>query len=400
MTSTSITPPESGGLSPHEVSAVEASVAICPKCGSTDTVKHGSYTRNPHGSAPVRVQRSQCSICGRTFSPSLSYVEDGHQYPTELKRLGRVVNVFTDASLENIQDICTVHFGVRPSDQQLHNWMTEDTREIVENDLPQYSGIYTYDEQYLRIDGERAYRFVLYDDLMDAPVGDAFADRLTKEAVCDFLSELLDDKAAYVITTNGRDEYAEIVEDDIGAFHHRCHFHFLRNGEKKLRNTVFRSVRYSDAEKLHAAIVWSEFKSVFAASSYAAALRRFEVVLDKVEHLPSVVRMYVEEVMENFDKFALHLRDEWIPSTTNDCERYFGHTKPTRIKRRFRSVEGARSSLKTQMTVRTVKHGLISRETSLAHQRELFPSIDLGEVTDLFTETKQRYLWSRDLEAG
>ena len=63
------------------------------------------------------MQHAQCSICGRTFSLSLSYVEDGHQYPTEVKRLGRVVNSFTDASLEDLQDICTVHFGVHPSDQ-------------------------------------------------------------------------------------------------------------------------------------------------------------------------------------------------------------------------------------------------------------------------------------------
>ena len=400
MLSTPTTPTESSGLSPHEASPVEASGPICPNCGSIDAVKHGTYTRNPHGHAPVRMQRYLCSICGGTFSPSLSSVEDGHRYPSEVKRLGRVVNAFTDASLEALQDICTVHFGLRPSDQQLSNWTTEDTREIVENDLPQYSGVYTYDEQYLRIDGERAYRFTLYDDLMDAPVGERVADRLTKDTVRDFLTELLNDKPAYVITTDGRDEYAEIVEDDVDAFHHRCYFHFLRNAEKKLRNTVFRSVRHSNAEKLHAAIVWSEFKSVFAARSYAAALRRFEAVLDKVEHLPSTVRTYVEEVMENFDKFALHLQDEWVPSTTNDCERYFGHTKPTRIKRRFRSVEGARSFLKTQMTMRTVKHGLVSRETSLALARELFPTLDLEEVTDLFTETKQHYLWSRDLEAG
>ena len=400
MSSIPTTPPESSGLAPHEASLVEASVPICPSCGSIDATKHGTYTRYPHGRAPVRMQRYLCSICGGTFSPSLSYIEDGHRYPTEVKRLGRVVNAFTDASLENLQDICTVHFGLRPSDQQFCNWITEDTREIVENDLPQYSGVYTYDEQYLRIDGKRAYRFVLYDDLMDAPVGERVADRLTKDSVRDFLTELLDDKPVHVITTDGRDEYAEIVEDDLDAFHHRCHFHFLRNAEKKLRNAVFRSVRHSNAEKLHAAIVWSEFKSVFAAPSYAAALRRFEAVLDKVEHLPSAVRTYVEEVMENFDKFLLHLRDEWVPSTTNNAERYFGHTKPTRIKRRFRSVEHARSFLKTQMTVRTVKHGLISRATSLALARELFPDIDLEEVTDLFTETKQRYLWSRDLEAG
>ena len=43
----------------------------------------------------------------------------------------------------------------------------------------------------------------------------AFADRFTKDTVRDFLTELLDDKPAYVITTDGRDEYAEIVEDNV-----------------------------------------------------------------------------------------------------------------------------------------------------------------------------------------
>jgi non-ribosomal peptide synthetase component E (peptide arylation enzyme) len=109
---------------------------------------------------------------------------------------------------------------------------------------------------------------------------------------------------------------------------------------------------------------------------------------------------YVKEVMETFDKFAVHLRDEWVPSTSNNCERYFSHTKPTQVKRRFRSRGGVHSFLKTQMIVRTVKHGLISREASLARMRELFPEIEMEAVTPLFTETKQRYLWSRDLEAG
>jgi transposase-like protein len=240
----------------------------------------------------------------------------------------------------------------------------------------------------------------LYDDLMGAPVAEQAADRCSKATVRDFLTAALEDKPVYVVTTDGRSDYADIVEDDLGAFHHRCHFHFLKNGEKKLQNKVFRSVRYSNEEKLHAAIVWSEFKSVFVAPSYAAALRRFEAVLDKIEHLPSEIRTYVEEVMENFDKFAVHLRDEWVPSTSNNCERYFAHTKPTQVKRRFRSQEAVHSFLKTQMIMRTVKHGLVSRETSLPRARELFPEIEMEAVTPLFTETKKRYLWSRDLDAG
>jgi transposase-like protein len=138
MSSTPTTLPKSSRFSRHESSPVEASIPICPDCRITDAVKHGIYTRNLCGRAPVRVQRYQCSICGRTFSPSLSYVEDCHQYPAEVKRLGRVVNAFTGASLEALQDICTVHFVLRPSDKQLYNWTTEDTREIIFDDLPQY----------------------------------------------------------------------------------------------------------------------------------------------------------------------------------------------------------------------------------------------------------------------
>ena len=93
------------------------------------------------------------------------------------------------------------------------------------------------------------------------------------------------------------------------------------------------------------------------------------------------------------DRPNRHLRLRKRASTLN-------RTKPTLDSRRFRAVERARSFSKTQMTVRTVKHGLISRESSLALARELFPTLRLDEVTDLFTETKQRYLWSRDLEAG
>lgn len=384
---------------PHEPSLVEDSTLVC-ECGSERANKHGTYGRHPRGHSPVRVQRYRCRICGGTFSPSLSYIKDDYQYPDEVRRLVRVVNAFTDASLERLQDICTVHFGVRPSDEQIRNWITEDTGEIVANDLPTYSGIYTYDEQYLRIDGKRAYRLLLYDDLMGAPVAEQVVDGCEKATVREFLTTALENKPVFVVTTDGRSDYAEIVEDDLGAFHHRCHYHFLKNGEKKLRNEVFRSVRYSNAEKLHAAIVWSEFKSVFAAPSYPAALQRFEAVLDKIEHLPPAVRTYVEEVMENFDKFAIHLRDEWVPSTSNNAERYFSHTKSMQVKRRFRTGDGVQSFQKIQMVVRTVKHGFISREESLARMRELFPEIEMEAVTPLFTETKKRYLWSRDLEAG
>ena len=258
----------------------------------------------------------------------------------------------------------------------------------------------TYDEQYISIDGNRAYRLTVYDELLRAPVAETIADRCTKETVRTFLTTVLADKPVHVVTTDGRSDYPEIIEEDLDAVHYRCNFHFLKNGENKLQNTVLESVRYSNKERLQGALVWSEFKQVFAAKSYEAAVRQFEAVLDKIEQLPKELRTVVTDVMEKFDTFLGHLRHEAVPSTTNNLERYYDHTKPTQIKRRFRSGKHARAFLKQQMRLRTVKQGFISRERSLSLARELFPAVMMEQVEPLFTESKQRYLSWRDRETS
>jgi IS1 family transposase len=393
-------PAPTGSIAPtnEELPTLRLSNPECPDCGGPVS-KNGRYERHPQGCQPVRVQRYICANC-RSFSPTHPAVADDHHYPRAVIQLATTVDVLTDSSLENRQDTLTIHYNVRPSDQQIHNWCTEQTAEIVTNDLPVASGVFTYDEQYLTIDGSRAYRLTVYDELLRAPVAETIADRCTKETVREFLTTVLAEKPVHVVTTDGRSDYPEIIEDDLDAVHHRCNFHFLKNGEEKLHNTVFESVRYNNTERLRGAIVWSEFKRVFAAQSYDAAIRRFEAVLDKIEQLPKELRTAVKDVMEQFDTFLGHLRHEAVPSTTNNLERYYGHTKPTQIKRRFRSSAHARAFLKQQMCLRTLKQGLVSRERSLSLGRELFPAVSMEQLEPLFTESKQRYLSWRDRETG
>ena len=380
----------------EELPVLRLSQPECPDCGGPVS-KNGGYERHPQGCQRLRVQRYICANCC-SFSPTHPSVADECHYPRAVTQLATTIDVLTDSSLENRQDVLTIHYDVRPSDQQIHNWCTEQTAEIVANDLPELSGVFTYDEQYLTIDGSRAYRLTVYDELLRAPVAETIADRCTKETVRTFLTTVLADKPVHVVTTDGRSDYPEIIEEDLDAVHHRCNFHFLKNGEEKLQNTVFESVRYTNTERLRGALVWSEFKQVFAAKSYEAAVRRFEAVLDKIEQLPKELRTAVTEVMEEFDTFLGHLRHEAVPSTTNNLERYYDHTKPTQIKRRFRSGEHARAFLKQQMRLRTVKQGLISRERSLSLGCELFPAVTMEQLEPLFTESKQRYLSWRDRE--
>lgn len=188
-----------------------------------------------------------------------------------------------------------------------------------------------YDELYITIDDSCAYRLTVYDELLHAPVEDGFGDRCIKEAIREFLTTVLVEKPVHVVTTDGRSDYPDIIEDELDAAHHRCNFHFLKNGEQKLQNTVFESVQYNNTERLYNAIVWSEFKRVFAAQSYEATVRQFEAVLGHIEHLPKELRTPDEEVMENFDTFLGHLHHEAVPSTTNNLERCYERTKPTQI---------------------------------------------------------------------
>ena len=97
----------------EELPVLRLSNPECPDCGSPVS-KNGGYERHPHGCQPVRVQRYICANCC-SFSPTHPSVEDEHHYPRAVTQLATAVDVLTDSSLENRQDLLTIHYDVRPS---------------------------------------------------------------------------------------------------------------------------------------------------------------------------------------------------------------------------------------------------------------------------------------------
>ena len=392
----------------------------CPVCGTESPMKNGSYYRNPHGSDPVRMQQYECTN-GDSFSESLSGVKDGYRYPKIFMCLCIAMYILSDASLGTIQDIVTITFEERPSRQRINEWIVDEIADpevsqkstehgkVVMNDLPTYSGIYTYDEQYIDIDHGDAYRLKVYDSLMQAPVAEQVVDSLKKDVISEFLTTALADKPIYAVTTDGRSDYAEIVEDDLSELvaeecdvaHYRCLFHFLCNITDALSQEL-ESVRHKQKRKIRMAVVTSEFKQALRAQSYPTAVRRFEEVLDeaKLKPLPSKLEGYVCDVMEQFDTYVGHLRDEWLPSTTNDCEQYYSNTQSARRLRRLQDMERINGVLWQQQRIRTVKEGLISKDSSVEIAQELFPGLSSDAAEQLFIESKQRYLRGRDLGTG
>lgn len=74
----------------------------CPRCGSTDTCKHGSYSRRPwflEGRRDVRVQRHLCHACGRTYSEQSGLLVRGSWYAREVHRHAIDFWLFAGSSL-------------------------------------------------------------------------------------------------------------------------------------------------------------------------------------------------------------------------------------------------------------------------------------------------------------
>lgn len=388
----------------HEPPVVDADEPspTCPECGSAAQVdKWGTYQRNPHGWRAVRVQRYWCEHCESTFSASLDGIADGCRYPTAVRRLVCIVYLVSGTSCLALQFICSLYFGVTPSLQRLHDWRTVSTRKLVTNELPShlYSGFYAYDEQYLRVAGKRAYRLLVYDTQRRVPVAEQLVDRATDDAIRSFLTQALADKPCHAVTTDGRQGLTKIVLHDLGAAHHRCVFHLLKNFKDEFETMLGRSW-YTPREKAAAAILGNEFEQLFKATSYSTAVQRLEAVLDLVEHLPNQLRKYVEKVDANRERFLGYLYDERVARTTNSCEQYYSHTQSTALKRRFSSQAGLHSFWKQQQLLRTVRDGFVPHEVAIAPLRDRVPAVDPETTKTLYSASKRRFVRAQEHDAS
>jgi hypothetical protein len=86
----------------------------CPRCGSTLTVKNGSYTRHPwtfQGRQAMRVQRHNCEGCGRSYSEGSALVARGSWYAREVHRLAVDGWQYAGGSLRRVAEMVRSQLG-------------------------------------------------------------------------------------------------------------------------------------------------------------------------------------------------------------------------------------------------------------------------------------------------
>jgi len=363
---------------------------VCPECGSVKVTKQEFMKRNPKlgdfGKLEIYVRRYMCKKCGRKFVTRIEgVVKPNDQYARLVKEYVKASISKGYSSLSELRFQVFANFGLLPSKQAIWNWIGNEEIELG------HSGYYCYDEEYLKINGERRYRLTLFDHITNVVVEEAIIEGLKAEEIKGFLRTALEGKPLIAITTDGRRDYKGIIEG-LGAVHQSCIFHLVKDMLEALYHYL-RKEKIDPIDRMAAARVATEFQNVFRSGSYGEAEDRFEGLLDSYRKMPYCLRKYVDKVMMDFDRYTVFLKDSLISKTSNPVEEYFRQTSPEKVKKIYKSPHGILKFLRQRAGFWALRHGLLSLERSrIIGLKIMGANFASKEIEKLFSKKKRHFL--------
>ena len=289
----------------------------------------------------------------------------------------------TGTTLRKIRDYFEWLTGVRPSHEIIRQWVNEIGEEYQKNrTVTAGSGIYNYDEQYLRIMGVRHYRLALLDAIMGETVNEMVVKELSKENIKDFLILSLKGKNVLAVITDGAPQYDPIlkaVTRELGLekkiLHQLCTFHALKNFSKAI-NDAIRDIK---KRKLGYTTDYKNLKNIIkltfnlnnkkAVEKYLKRLPEghrkafLKIINDKhitrkekartifdyiYRWLPSYHPYISNQIIwihTHWDKLTHFYNNSLIPKTNNNIEQHFANTNPKIVKRTFKTLSSLENYL-------------------------------------------------------
>ena len=315
----------------------------CPTCDSTKVIKQEYYQRNLKlaelGRQKIYVRRYLCKSCGKKFTTPLnSIVEKGHQYAKIYQKRVQESYKTGYCSLRHLKKIFKSIYDHSPSHQTIYDWIKDTRSKSTNSDKSNRSGYYCYDEQYLKIDGNRFYRLSMYDSIIDKIVLEEIVDNLEYNTVKLFIKKAVADDVVHAISTDHRRKYKRIM-DELKIDHQLCIFHLF----KLIGKNVYKKIKskfIGDKEKIKICMVFTQIKEIFRTYDDNIALSRLESLLEYADDIPVIFHKAINKIVEDFDRITLFMRDGMVSRTTNPIENYYRQTMPSSIKRIFKTPEG------------------------------------------------------------
>jgi transposase-like protein len=334
---------------------------VCENCGCNKLDKKYLDPRNINKNHLVEVTAYKCPECGELHrTPLYLFVDKYCTFSKEVKENAIQINFFEHVSLNNIALITKSQNGANPCKQTIFNDLKRYYGKL-KNESRRYSvlsGNYGYDEQYIKLNGQKFYILALFDIELNILVDYIISENMKKDTVEKFIKNATENQKRISLTTDGKKMYGDIAEN-LGFIHNLCIFHLIKDlneiVEKKLNNKKLDEdikTKYKDDRKLI-------FKVLFQ-KKYYKAKKEFKNLLSNLDEFTSELKDFItKKIYPNFEKYMMHTKYDFLPATNNKMENYFGKTLPRYLKKLFKTVEGITIYLDLQRIKWEQNHGKI-----------------------------------------
>ncbi len=358
---------------PTEVIINEDSLSIpdpsCPDCKSHDVVKDGKNPKKiPGTKKSINKQRYKCNNCGRKFTINLKHTKKGDHHFTAIKAFAafiRCASTKTSTSLREVKNLLMNFFNYPFSHESVRNSVNILIPKIQEN-LSEIvgSGYYSYDEQWVRINGKWKFRQTLADYQRGLILNEKVVDAISEDTVLEFFVETLHGSPITAITTDGDNSYPGAIKK-LGRIkgsqikHQRCTFHSQKDltkiicSFKKSKREKYKKLKYQirlifsldnpktmekcfqelgeDVELMVKNLLKNEEK-------IAVARKIFDSIYILRSNYPKPIAKYIEGANAIWDNLTCFYLDPKISKTSNPNENSYSYSSGT--KRRFKTMKG------------------------------------------------------------
>ena len=171
----------------------------CPICGSlcnyNGCSNTGRHTFSRSGGGLLRKGQQYCSICDLTIQVDNPWLDEILALMNEFI-VSQVLSLSSNLSEAEIVKHLEYTMSVKISKSTVHNIIAKSNEELesLEFDYEIKDGFYGYDEQYLKINGKRAYRIVFFDLNENKIIYEKVHYNFSKKILKEILVEVFGDK--------------------------------------------------------------------------------------------------------------------------------------------------------------------------------------------------------------
>ena len=146
---------------------------------------------------------------------------------------------------------------------------------------------------------------------------------------------------------------------------HKAHKNITNRKKLKREKSEYnQKLKKYNKEKTEIITYKDRIQKIFDVKSYQTGINKINKLLDKKDELPDFIHDFLKNLLKKIERALAFTKDESLPKTNNLVELFYKITFPGKIKRIYRTVEGAMNRIRLN-NIKWMEKNVIERHQKI-----------------------------------